>query len=825
MKVSLSTIKRYTNVDMTIDELVGKINRQLGKVETVVDMRGRYDGAVVVRVDSCEKHPNADKLNICMVDDGSRELTQVVCGAPNVTAGMYAVWLKPGSTVPASADDAEPFVLGARELRGVMSNGMLASPKELAIGDGHDGILEITEYDLPDTKSLTPGASFAELFEMDDTIIDIENKMFTHRPDLFGQLGVAREIAGISGNEFVSPRWYVDSPTGESGGGLELTTFNDTEGAVPRIMFLPMSDVTIQPSPLWLQCALVALGSKPINNVVDATNYTMLLTAQPTHAYDYDKLRGKSLGARMAHEGETVTLLNGKNYSLNGTDIVIADAEGPVGIGGIMGGRDSEVSESTKNIVLEVATFDMYAVRKSSMRHGIFTDALTRFNKGQSPLQNAVILSRLSEMVRMLSGAKPAADVVDLHDESIKQVGVYGEHGLVITPDFINARLGLKLTGDDIAQLLTNVEFKTDRDAATESLRIYVPFWRTDIELPEDIVEEVGRLYGFDALPRVLPERSMKPASVNLLRDIKQRLRVSLSRAGANELLTYSFVHGKLLENTGYAPEDSFKLSNAVSPELQYYRPRVLPSLLDKVRPNIKKGYDEFALFEIGKGHDKTLEPTDEGLPRETQLLDIVYASKRPQDGAAFYRVRRLLDAVAEDMGTSFVYSTDLPAKDVQLFDTDRAARVIDEQSGETVGSIGEFSADVSKKFKLPDYAAGAMLDIEALLKVSSRAALSYQPLSRYPTIAQDVSIKVSAETSYNDVLLAVKEAAAKFQELNIRTAPLTIYAPQDDASTRTVTLRLTVASYERTLSDNDVKPIIEAVAEHAKQHFDGLIV
>ncbi|MGB2860770.1 MAG: phenylalanine--tRNA ligase subunit beta, partial [Candidatus Saccharimonas aalborgensis] len=400
MKVSLNLIKQFTSINILVDELVATINNQLGGVEEVTELGVRYKNITIVKVVSCEKHPNADKLSVCKIDDGQsvrdvdRDVdgyVQVVCGAPNVHANMWAVWLPPHTTVPASYADAKPFVLEPREIRGVMSNGMLGAGDELAINSDHNGIIELREEDMPPhigARGLATGQDFAEAMGLDDTIIDIENKMFTHRPDCFGQLGVAREIAGITGQPFHSPEWYTTLPSFLSANSFELTVTNQALAQVPRFMAVGFSGIEVKPSPLWLQCELIRLGSKAINNIVDVTNYVMLLTAQPTHAYDYDKLRGHALGARMASSGEKVTLLNGKTYELSSDDIVIADQEGPVGLAGIMGGSNSEVSDMTTSIVLEVATFDMYTVRKSSMRHGVFSDALTRFNKGQSPQQN-----------------------------------------------------------------------------------------------------------------------------------------------------------------------------------------------------------------------------------------------------------------------------------------------------------------------------------------------------------------------------------------------------------------------------------------------------
>ena len=349
MKVNLDIVEKLVGFELPpVNELTARVNAQLGGVEENINIGERYAGARIVRVVECVKHPDADRLSVTKIDDGGavadverddRGLVQVVCGAPNVHADMWAVWLPPRTAVPASFDEAEPFVLDARPLRGVLSQGMLAAGDELALNDDHDGIVEITTNDMPDGVELKAGASFAETFGLTGYILDIENKMFTHRPDCFGQLGVAREIAGILGKQFTSPEWYKSLQDFAFGdGSLELTVENQASDKVPRFMAVAIAGVEVKPSALWLQCQLVAMGGKPINNIVDATNYVMLMTAQPTHAYDYDKLRGGKLMARMAQSGEKLTLLNGKEYELTVDDIVIADGEGAIGLAGIMDG-------------------------------------------------------------------------------------------------------------------------------------------------------------------------------------------------------------------------------------------------------------------------------------------------------------------------------------------------------------------------------------------------------------------------------------------------------------------------------------------------------
>ena len=837
MKVSLNIVKSLVNFELPpVDELVARVNVQLGSVEKVIDLGAQYKDARIVHVVQCEPHPNADRLHVCLIDDGGavanvprddKGYVQVVCGAPNVHADMWTVWLPPNSTVPASFDDAEPFVLNARKLRGVLSQGMLAAADELAIGTDHDGIVEVGERDIPKGIALQAGDSFAQVFGLDDVVLDIENKMFTHRPDCFGQLGVAREISGIFGQAFTSPDWYTVAQKFADGSGLKLDVYNDIPDLVPRFMAVAVKNVAVQPSPLWLQCQLVAMGGKPINNIVDATNYIMLMTAQPTHAYDYDKLHGGKLGARMAHEGETIALLNGKTYTLGTDDIVIADGERAVALGGIMGGADTEVSSDTNNVVLECASFDMYAVRKTAMRHGVFTDALSRFNKGQSPLQNAPVLKRLMSMV----GGEQASEVHDkkqFSDEFDEYfAGKYTPANIDINSSFINQRLGLQLADSDIYTLLNNVEVHSHGpEDELGYMCIQVPFWRTDIELKEDVVEEVGRLYDFGKLPRQLPQRSTKPALKNPRRELKRQIREQLSRAGANEALTYSFVHEHILKRAEQHADQAYKLSNALSPDLQYYRLSVLPSLLDKVHANIKAGHDEFCLFEIGKGHDARLPHNEDGLPSERTFVDVVYAAKKACASAPYYQAQRMAVRLLSSLGVQFELipmatenddGEELGGVEFEVaapFDRRRSAWIL--CGKERLGIVGEFKQAVRRNFKLPEYAAGFSIDFDQLL-AQPRDEQAYRPLSRFPSTSRDVSLRAPRDVSYAELYHVVQAAVGESAgDITVTIEPRAIFQPANDHSIKTTTFRLRMTHYERTLTDADAKPIVDRVATMA---------
>jgi phenylalanyl-tRNA synthetase beta chain len=855
MKVSLNHIRYYQQrykwsadpVSDNIEVLLERIGAQLGAVEEVIDLGKKYESIIVAKVVSCVHHPDADRLHVCKIDDGGKArnverdpdgYVQVVCGAPNVREGLVVVWLPPGSVVPESADK-DPFTLETREIRGQKSNGMLASPRELALGDNHDGILEIDE------KDAKPGDDFAKLYRLDDYVIDIENKMFTHRPDCFGMLGVAREIAGIQHQAFTSPEWYkaIVPIESQADGALRLTVTNEIPDLVRRFVALPMSDVTVRPSPLWLQINLIRLGVRPINNVVDLTNYYMLLTGQPLHAYDYDKVKELSNGdqalivVRHPKPGEKLTLLNGKVIEPRNEAIMIATNNQLIGIGGVMGGASTEVDNNTKNIILECANFDMYSIRRTSMTHGLFTDAVTRFTKGQSPLQNLAVLARMVSDFEELVGASVSGPLIDdnhLEAAVTERQSMYPP--VKLDAEFINMRLGLKLSADEMKTLLQNVEFKVDVNG--DELTVVAPFWRTDIELREDVVEEVGRLYGYDKLPLKLPRRDLTPAAKDLPMTFKSNLRRVLSKAGANEVLTYSFVHGNLLDKVGQKREDAYQLSNALSPELQYYRLSLTPSLLDKVHANIKAGYDRFALFEIGKAHmkpngDPVQPPTGE-VPGEFERLALVFAANAKASqvyvGAPYYQALAFLMSIFKACGIEnevqlepldpgrYVGGTKTK---IPQYEVSRAASII--LGNINLGDIGEYRATVRRSLKLPEFCAGFELDITALAEAASNHQSRYQTLPRFPKVEQDICLKVAADMAYQQLLEFVQAKSDEVKPANslLTVEPLDIYQRGDDQGHKQITFRLSIASYNRTLTDSEMNKMLDQVAASAKQTLD----
>ncbi len=818
MKVSLNWIRELSGVALKDDELLDKIGLRLGAVDSVEAIGAAYQGITIVKVVECIKHPDADKLRVCKVDDkgvvkgvkrDAQSLVQVVCGAPNVRAGMLVAWIPPGATVP-STFSKDPFVIEAKELRGVMSSGMLASAKELAIGDGHEGLLELD-------GSAKAGADFAKTYELDDQIIDIENKMFTHRPDCFGQLGVAREVAGITHKKIVSPGWYKPDVKLASGrSSLKLEVKNQLPKLVPRFSAVVIENVEVKPSPVWLQAALAKLGVKPINNLVDLTNYMMLLSAQPLHAYDYDKVTSGTLGIRLSKAGESLELLGGKTIKLKAGVVVITDGQKPIGLGGVMGGATTEVGADTKNIILECAAFDAGATRKTAYELGLFTEAATRFTKNQSPLQNMTVLARTAELIHQLAGGT----IGKVQDEQ----SLSAKPSVVKTnSNFINSRLGLKLSAVEMKRLLSNVEFGLG--GSSDELNVEPPFWRTDIAIAEDVVEEVGRLYGYEHLPLALPKRDIAPVRLNSSIELKNKLRNTLSRAGGNEALTYSFVPESLLLKVGQDPKHAYKIANALSPDLQYYRLSLMPSLLEKVNQNIRAGFGELAIFEINRVHYVgEMDVNEPKIPNEDNHIALVvaYDSKHQPPGSPYYYAKRYLSEIVDLQSFKLVPLNEFDlSKDewgrqlTSSYEPTRSAVIV--VDAQIWGVVGEFNSSVRQALKLPVFASG----FEVHLDIANRSHQVYQPINRFPEVEQDFCLRAPAKMTYEELAGFIEANLGKLAAhygTTYTIQPVDIFQRKDDTTTKQTTWHITLFHPDRTLTTQETNQLLDELALLAKK-------
>lgn len=821
MIISVNWLKKFTKIDTPIDELVDLIGSRLVEIERVTDLGAKYSDVVVAKVVECHPLENSDHLNLTKLDDGGavegverdeQGYVQVVCGAPNVRAGLLVAWLPPGSTVPETYDSADPFVLGARMLRGVKSNGMIASAKELDLFDDHTGILELDQ-------DIQPGSSFAKSYELDDYLLDIENKSLTHRPDTFGIIGFAREVAAIQGEAFATPEWLLATntpqyePGEESGISLSVTIDDPTLSSRYEAVVLSGADGSAQ-SPLFIQTYLARVGVRPISAVVDVTNYLMMLTGQPLHAFDYDKVVQVAGGTadihvRTAREGETLALLDGRTITLSQADIVIAAGETAIGLAGAMGGLNTEIDDSTKNIVLESATFNLYNLRATQMRHGIFSEAITRFTKGQPGELTAPVLVRAVEMMHEFAGARPASAAVDDYP------GKQAQPTIEITLQKINEVLGSAFASEDVRTTLENTEFQVDvAGSSNEAFRVTPPYWRSDIHIPEDIIEEIGRLNGFDTITPRLPLRDFTAVNPAKFDELRSKLRQTLVRAGASEVLSYSFVHGDLLKKAQQTAENSYRIVNSLSPDLQYYRQSLTPSLLSLVHPNVKNGYDSFGIFELNKAHLKSAGQDEEGVPKEINLLAFVLTSQK-SDGTAFYAAKRYLDYVGALCGMTLRLSGLATQDDKPLsapFDPRRSANVTDAQTGEFIGIVGEYKQSVARHFKLPPFTAGFEVYTEAIEQSARTAGTQYTPLSRYPSAERDVCFQVASSVTYAGVFEAATDAL-RTAGCTFTIVPVDIYQAAG-SSTKNITLRFRLTSNEKTLTGGEVAAIIESVTK-----------
>ena len=635
MKVNLAWLADLTDLSVDKQKLLEAINTQLGEVETSEDLAAKYADVLIVEVVKIKTHPQADRLKVCLINDSQaikaverdeQGLIEVVCGASNLRQGMFACWLPPTAKLPCDFAKAQAPSLEALEIRGVKSWGMLASALELDLGNDDQGILELRAdcqvgagYPIVKPNRQLVGQKLARVYGLETTILDIDNKMFTHRPDCFGLIGVAREIAAITKSVFKPPVWYTPL---ESKPSLEADQSLALEIKTPELAecfrALIIKDLQVRPADLSLQFRLASVGIKPVNNIVDWSNYMMYLTGQPTHAFDYDKLVGLSqnpkppkLIVRLSQAGESLQLLNGKQLKFDQPALVIATDQQPVALAGIMGGSETEVDLNTKTIVLECANFNMYQLWRTSMHYGVFSEAATRFSKGQSLAQIPTVAQATAEMMTASATGQLQSTIYES-----KPIGQTSKATVTVHVDFINQRLGSNLTFEEIVELLEKVEFEVILKTE-QLLEVKPPFWRMDIGIAEDIVEEIGRLNGgYQSLKPQLPLRPLQAIEIDKLLKLKTRIRRCLAARGANETIGYSFVSKAQLKANGQDESLSFQLLNPLNPQLEVYRQSLTPSLIQLAATNQRQGYKEFALFEIGCAHQKRADWLDqEALP------------------------------------------------------------------------------------------------------------------------------------------------------------------------------------------------------------------
>ena len=831
MIISVNWLKKFVPNLPEIGELSKLIGARLVEIEGVENLGEKYKDVIIAKVISAEKVENSDHLNLCKIDDGGvrkdierdeNGFVQVVCGAPNVRAGIFVAWLPPESIVPETFG-GENFKLGARKLMGNMSNGMIASLRELGLGDEHDGILEVSPEVFE--NGIQAGDSFAEKFELNDFLLEVENKSLTHRPDCFGIVGFAREVAGILGEEFIEPEFIK----GLNFEGVEDRKI-DIEIQNPKICerytaaIFDVSNILKNPNLTIEKTYILRSGMRPIDEITDLANKIMFETAQPLHTFDLEKLEklnGSSdikIIVRNAFEGEELELLDGKKIKMNEKDIVIATGESgkiAIALAGAMGGISTAIDENTSKILVESATFNLYNLRNTQMRHGIFSEAITRFTKGIPQMLSRKVLDLFAEDI-LAMGGKSLSLIADSKDNNYQE-----QLKISVSNDEISQVLGTDFSNDQIHQTLENVGILTENKNSETFL---VPFWRNDLHIKEDLIEEVGRLNGYDNIALQLPARTFKAVKKAKIDLLQSEIREILTAGGANEILTYSFIHGDLLEKVDQDSQNSYKIVNSISPDLQYYRQTLTPSLLSKVSQNIRAGFGEFAIFEMNKITEKSLGLNEENVPIEQKKLAFVYVNNKGEN--AFSQAKNYVDFLCKKLGVEVEFSKfNLEKSPLSTeFESKRSAVIEIQNNGKkiTLGVIGEFKKSVQKSLKLPEATAGFELDLNILLENLAGSNVKIKNFSKFQSVERDISINIDEKREFSEIFNIFENISDKFENVEIEVLPIDIFKNSD--RTKNISIRFKITPFEKTLTGEEIHEIVQKIEELAQDNGGKII-
>ncbi len=791
MKVSLRWLQELVDIPTDDPIEIEAVFASLGhEVEGYEILELPFTEVIVGRVAEVEKHPDADRLRFCKVDLGGDELHDIVCGAWNFEAGDVVPVSVPGAKLAGGLE------VGVRKIRGITSHGMICSASELGLGDDHSGIMVLD----PDTPI---GSDFADLVPLPDVVFDLS--ITPNRPDAMSMIGLAREVAAYYRTEVRMPE--VEPPTVDRTSAVQVT-IEDPKGC-PRYVGREVDGVRIGPSPLWMQHRLRAADVRPINNVVDITNYVLLEFGQPLHGFDLDKVAGEQIVVRRARPGETLTTLDGVDRALDVLDLMICDGSGIVAFAGIMGGEESEVTDATTRVLIEAANFHPPSVMFSSKRHGLRTEASARFERGVDPNLPAVAAARAARLMVELAEGEAPADVKDNYPVAIEPWQIRLDAGEV------ERLLGIAFDEETITDLLTRL--RMDVELAAGDLLVTVPTNRPDLTRPVDLIEEIARLYGYDRFPETLPSGPAGGLSPEQIKD--RRLRELLTGFGLHEAQTMSFLGRSELDAMNLPENDprrtAIRVRNPLREEEAYLRTTLLPNLLKAVQFNTSHGLSDVALFEIGRAFLPVPDPDDPRIPHQpVHLAFVVFgrmgligmnAGPRPAD---VYTATGLIDALGEGLGLDICLRQGSP----DGFHPGRAAEVV--VDGAVVGSVGELHPAVGRAFGLEGRLAACEIDIAAL--VASRPWWQLDSPSTYPRVEFDLAFVVEERTPAASVVEAIEDSAGEWLERvdvfdEFRGASL-------GDGRKSLAFRLIFRAPDHTLTNEEVAPvrnnIITAVAE-----------
>ncbi len=788
MNISLNWIKDFVDLGLlSAEDVRDRITISTAEVEGVESVGAHFTQIVTARVVEVNPHPNADKLKLVRVADGLGEM-EVVCGAPNVAVGQVIALAKAGADLPSGR-------LQASTIRGVRSEGMICAEDELGLSDNHDGVLVLPE-------GTQVGLTLDKILGAPDIVLEVDNKSLTHRPDLWGHVGFAREFSAVYKRPF---NWSVDQSMLKAASNPDpLRIDNRVPELCPRYSALVVRNVFVAPSPEWLQQRLRAVGLRPINNLVDVTNYVMLELGQPMHAFDRRQIAGDCIVIRQAEAGERFTTLDEQEHELIADDIIIADSERAVALGGVMGGLNSEIVPDTTCVVLESANFQPTHIRRTANRLGLRTDSAMRFEKGQDPAITRASIARAVELIRLTC---PEAEV---GSEFLDSWSAPPEPVLIeIDFEHIHERLGERLPEEKIIDILERLHFTVER-VGVSGLRMRVPSYRAtrDVSIKADIVEEIGRIFGYDNITPIPPKVLSDPPRHNELRRFEWDVRdIMAARLGFDEVSNYSFVAKKSVENCGLDPEPLLRLQNPLSHDLDRLRGSLVPHMVENVVTNQKR-LEVFRFFELGKVTHKSDRASRDLAEQNLRLAGVVVeASETP-----YYTVKGAVESLASQLdldGLAWIPDTDAPP----WLHPGRAVRL--ESPDGLLGWFGELHPRVADAFEVRGRVGIFDFDADRLFGASKKE-MHFKHLRRFPVNPIEITAVCDTRTPVGEVARLIEEVGGEFL---VESRFLYLYEGEHlDAGKKAVTYHVVFGADDRTLGREEVAGLHERLAVRLRE-------
>ncbi|MFN2595310.1 MAG: phenylalanine--tRNA ligase subunit beta [Actinomycetota bacterium] len=791
MRVGLRWLREYVDIDIPVDRLVDRLDLSGTKVEAVHKSGRPIEGVIAAKVLQIDEHPDADNLTLVEVDSGDGKTERVVCGARNFTVGNVVPYATVGAHLP-EMDITE------RKIRGQVSRGMLCSAAELGISKDHSGILVLSD--------VAPGTDVATALELDDTILELEITL--NRSDCLGMFGIAREVAAILGNELRIPTLDMTT-TGQS---TPLDVDIEDPIGCPRYLGHYIDGIQWGTSPQKMQARLLAAGMRPVSNVVDVTNYVLLETGHPLHAFDAVRLDKTKIVVRKARRGERITTLDGTERQLDPEDVVIADAKEPVAIAGIMGGADTEFGESSTAIVLESAYFDASAIGKTSQRLQLRTEASTRFERGADVEMVPYAAARAASLIASAAGGNVTGAAVDRYPREIPR------RRITLAPRTSDRLLGMATPPDRQASYLRSVGFGVA--AADGSLDVEVPSFRPDVNREVDLVEEVARLGGFDRLPATLPPGV--DGGLDRTQAIDRVLRRFLAAQGVSECWTPAFTSPADFDLLGLAADHpgrvAVTVANPMSEEESILRTTLLPGLLRVVARNVSFRIPEVSVFELSRVYERRVDAPGE-LPHEPVTLGGAFFGPRMRkqwmrDEADwdFFAVKVLLQGVSLALGVDGL--TTEPAQGAPFHPTRGAAIKLD---GRTVGAMGQLHPEVCARFDVPDGTIAFEMGFAPLLRAAAQD-IRVQEIPRLPGTYIDIAVIVDESASAQRIRDDIG-SAGKPEVVDVRLFDL-YRGDQIGAGRKSLAFALELRAPDRTITDEEALAVRDRIVSVLSERF-----